>query len=48
MPRNEHAQPGEDFSQHAWDESYTLPENQFLAWHMTGDGFIGNSVGDFL
>ncbi len=38
MPRNEHAQPGEDFSQHAWDESYTLPENQFLAWHRTGDG----------
>ena len=37
MPRNEHAQPGEDFSQHAWDESYTLPENQFLAWHMTGE-----------
>jgi DUF1680 family protein len=38
MPRNEHAQPGEDFSEHAWDESYTLPENQFLAWGMTGDG----------
>jgi uncharacterized protein len=37
IPRNEHAQPGEDFSQHAWDESYTLPENQFLAWGMTGD-----------
>ena len=37
MPRNEHAQPGEDFSQHAWDESYTLPENQFLAWRLTGD-----------
>ena len=35
MPRNEHAQPGEDFSQHAWDESYTLPENQFQAWAMT-------------
>jgi DUF1680 family protein len=38
MPRNEHAQPGEDFSQHAWDESYTLPENQFLAAQLTGDG----------
>ncbi len=38
MPRNEHAQPGEDFSQHAWDESYTLPENQFLAARLTGDG----------
>ncbi|MGC1520421.1 MAG: beta-L-arabinofuranosidase domain-containing protein, partial [Steroidobacteraceae bacterium] len=37
VPRNEHAQPGEDFSRHAWDESYTLPENQFLAWGMTGD-----------
>lgn len=29
-------QPGTDFSQHAWDESYTLPENQFLAWRATG------------
>jgi DUF1680 family protein len=37
MPRNEHAQPGEDFSQHAWDESYTVPENQFLAWAATGE-----------
>ncbi len=37
MPRNEHAQTGEDFSQHAWDESYTLPENQFQAWHLTGE-----------
>jgi DUF1680 family protein len=37
MPRNEHAQDGEDFSQHAWDESYTLPENQFFAAQMTGD-----------
>jgi hypothetical protein len=37
MPRNEHAQPGEDFSRHAWDESYTLPENQFQAWRVTGD-----------
>jgi DUF1680 family protein len=37
MPRNEHAQPGEDFSQHAWDESYTLPENQFQAWQVTGE-----------
>jgi uncharacterized protein len=37
MPRNEHAGPGEDFSQHAWDESYTLPENQFQAWTTTGD-----------
>ena len=37
IPRNEHAQPGEDFSQHAWDESYTLPENQFQAWRSTGE-----------
>ena len=37
VPRNEHAQPGEDFSRHAWDESYTLPENQFLAWRATGE-----------
>jgi DUF1680 family protein len=37
MARNEHAQPGEDFSRHAWDESYTLPENQFHAWAATGD-----------
>ncbi len=37
IPRNEAAGPGEDFSQHAWDESYTLPENQFLAFRLTGD-----------
>jgi len=37
MPRNEHAQPGQDFSEHAWDESYTLPENQFRAWGLTRD-----------
>jgi DUF1680 family protein len=37
MPRNEASKPGEDFSQHAWDESYTLPENQFLAYRLTGD-----------
>ncbi len=37
IPRNEHARPGEDFSEHAWDESYTLPENQFEAWRATGE-----------
>jgi len=37
VARNEHSKPGEDFSKHAWDESYTLPENQFFAWHLTGD-----------
>ena len=36
MPRNEHASSGEDFSEHAWDESYTIPENQFIAWQLTG------------
>jgi hypothetical protein len=37
VPRNEHSRPYEDFTAHAWDESYTLPENQFLSWQMTGD-----------
>jgi uncharacterized protein len=27
----------EDFTLHAWDESYTLPENQFLAYQRSGD-----------
>jgi uncharacterized protein len=27
----------EDFTDHCWDESYTLPENLFLAWRRTGD-----------
>jgi hypothetical protein len=26
----------EDFTLHCWDESYTLPENQFLAYQRTG------------
>src|SRR5450631_4526700 len=37
VPRNEHAHPPQDFLEHAWDESYTLPENQFLAWRTTGE-----------
>jgi DUF1680 family protein len=37
IPRNEHSEPGEDFTRHAWDESYTLPETQFIAWHVTGN-----------
>lgn len=37
IARNEHSRPYEDFTAHAWDESYTLPENQFLSWQMTGD-----------
>lgn len=37
MPRNEAAKPGEDFSQHAGDESYTWQEHQFLAFRLTGD-----------
>jgi DUF1680 family protein len=36
MPRNEHRHLDE-FSHYSWDESYTLPENQFLAWRATGD-----------
>ena len=27
----------EDFTLHAWDESYTLPENQFLAYQRSGN-----------
>ena len=27
----------EDFTRHVWDESYTLPENLFLAWQRTGN-----------
>ena len=27
----------EDFTEHAWDESYTMPENQFLAYQRTGN-----------
>ncbi len=27
---------GEDFTRHCWDESYTMPENLFLAGEMTG------------
>jgi len=27
----------EDFTEHCWDESYTLPENLFIAWQRSGD-----------
>jgi len=27
---------GEDFTRHVWDETYTMPENLFLAWQRTG------------
>ncbi len=37
MPRNEHAAEPQDFTEHAWDESYTIPENQFLAYRLSGD-----------
>jgi DUF1680 family protein len=37
IPRNEHAAEPQDFTEHAWDESYTIPENQFLAHRLTGD-----------
>jgi uncharacterized protein len=26
----------EDFTRHVWDETYTMPENLFLAWQRTG------------
>ena len=28
---------GEDFTRHVWDETYTMPENLFLAWLRTGN-----------
>jgi DUF1680 family protein len=38
MPRMEHEHAAqEDFSGHVLDESYTIPEYQFLAWKLTGD-----------
>ena len=38
MPRMEHEHPAqEDFTKHVLDESYTIPEYQFLAWKLTGD-----------
>lgn len=27
---------GEDYTRHVWDETYTMPENLFLAWKRTG------------
>lgn len=27
----------EDFTEHCWDESYTIPENQFITWQRTGN-----------
>jgi DUF1680 family protein len=48
VPRNEHSQPGEDFTRHAWDESYTLPETQFLAWQLTGEEVYRSSAMRFL
>ena len=36
MPRNE-GKHFDEFGQYSWDESYTLPENQFLAWQGTGE-----------
>ncbi len=38
MPHQETALVGhEDFTGHVWDESYTMPENLFIAWQRTGD-----------
>ncbi len=48
IPRNEHSQPGEDFTRHAWDESYTLPETQFLAWQLTGNDLYRSLAMRFL
>jgi DUF1680 family protein len=48
VPHNEAAREGEDFSTHAWDESYTLPENQFLAWRETGSAQYLGSARRFL
>jgi uncharacterized protein len=28
---------GEQYTRHVWDETYTMPENFFLAWQRTGD-----------
>jgi len=28
---------GEDYTRHVWDETYTMPENFFLAWLRTGN-----------
>ena len=48
MPHGEATRAGEDFSKHAWDESYTLPENQFLAWRETGDAHYHTRARRFL
>ncbi len=38
MARMEHDHPAQqDFTEHVLDESYTIPEYQFIAWKLTGD-----------
>jgi uncharacterized protein len=38
MPHQETPLVGdEDYTRHVWDETYTMPENFFLAWQRTGD-----------
>jgi uncharacterized protein len=38
MPHQETRLIGsEDYTRHVWDETYTMPENFFLAWQRTGD-----------
>jgi uncharacterized protein len=38
MPHQETPLIGnEDYTRHVWDETYTMPENFFLAWQRTGD-----------
>ena len=38
MPHQETRLTGnEDYTHHVWDETYTMPENFFLAWQRSGD-----------
>lgn len=39
---------GENFTRHVWDETYTMPENQFLAWQRTGNPRYRNLAQRFI
>ena len=39
---------GENFTRHVWDETYTMPENLFLAWQRTGNPRYRNLARRFL
>ena len=39
---------GENFTRHVWDETYTMPENSFLAWQRTGKSALPRSARRFL